>query len=216
MFIGHFGVGLGAKKIDTKPSLGTLFFAAQFVDLLWPIFLLLGIEKVKIDPSNIGLNPLNFIYFPFSHSLIAVIIWGIVFGAVHYFVKKNFKTALLLGALVVSHWVLDLLVHVPDLPIIPGVNLKVGISFWNYPVIAIVIELAIFVAGTFLYLQTTKSRNKKGSYGFWGLIIFLILIYFSNMFGSTPPNVETIAWVGNFQWLIVIWGYWIDRNRDVN
>lgn len=214
MFIGHFGVGFGAKKIDTKPSLGTLFFAAQFIDLLWPILLLLGIEEVKIDPGNTVFTPLNFVYYPFTHSLAGVLFWGIVVGAGYYLIKKNSKTAVLLGALVVSHWVLDLLVHAPDLPIVPGLDVKIGLGLWNSFALTLIVELAIFAVGTFFYFQVTKAKNKKGNYGFWELIIFLLLIYFMNIFGSTPPSVEAIAWVGNLQWIFVLWAYWVDRNRE--
>lgn len=214
MFIGHFGVGFGAKKIDTKPSLGTLFFAAQFIDLLWPILLLLGIEEVKIDPGNTVFTPLNFVYYPFTHSLAGVLFWGIVVGAGYYLIKKNSKTALLLGALVVSHWVLDLLVHAPDLPIVPGLDVKIGLGLWNSFALSLIVELVIFAVGTFFYFQVTKAKNKKGNYGFWGLIIFLLLIYFMNIFGSTPPSAEAIAWVGNLQWIFVLWAYWVDRNRE--
>lgn len=215
MFIGHFGVGFGAKKIDSKPSLGTLFIAAQFIDLLWPILLLLGIEKVKIDSSYSGINPLDFIYYPFSHSLVGVIIWGVLFAIGYFLIKKNAKTALLLGTLVISHWLLDLLVHTPDLPLIPGIDLKVGLGIWSYPVVAVLLELAIFAIGTLFYLKVTKPKNKKGVFGLWGLIIFLVIIYLANIFGSAPPDVETIAWAGNLQWIFVIWAYWVDKNRVV-
>ena len=84
MFIGHFGVGFAAKKVAVKPSLGTLFLAAQFVDLLWPLLLLLGLERVQIDPGNTVVTPLDFIRYPISHSLLAVIIWGLIFGGIYY------------------------------------------------------------------------------------------------------------------------------------
>lgn len=128
MFIGHFGAGLAAKKIDHRPSLGTLFIAAQWIDLIWPIFLLLGLEKVQIEPGNTAFTPLNFIYYPFTHSLLGVIIWSFLIGGLYYFFKKNLKGSLLLGGLVLSHWVLDLITHRPDLPILPGFTLKVGLG----------------------------------------------------------------------------------------
>lgn len=216
MFIGHFGVGLAAKKVDQKPSLGTLFFASQFIDLLWPIFLLLGIEQVIIDPGNTAFTPLDFVYYPFTHSLVGVLFWAIVVGGVYYLIKKNLKTGILLGALVVSHWVLDFLTHAPDLPIAPGLDLKVGLGLWNSLIFTLLFETVIFAVGIFLYLKITQAKNKKGEYGFWGLIIFLILIYIMNVFGSTPPNEEVIAWAGNLQWLFVLWAYWVDKNRDAN
>jgi len=100
MFIGHFGVGLAAKKIDKKPSLGTLFFASQFIDLLWPVFLILGIEKVKIDPGISAFTPLDFVYYPFSHSLLGVFFWAVLFGTIYFLLKKNIKSAIVLGILV--------------------------------------------------------------------------------------------------------------------
>ncbi|MCZ7603459.1 MAG: hypothetical protein M5R37_11340 [Melioribacteraceae bacterium] len=214
MFIGHFGVGLGAKKIDSKPSLGTLFFASQFIDLLWPIFLLLGIEQVIIEPGNTVFTPLNFIYYPFTHSLAGVVIWGLIFGVVYFLIKKNYKTAILLGLLVISHWILDFITHAPDLPLIPGLELKVGLGLWNSLIFTLLFEVAIFSVGLFYYLKVTKAKNKQSNYGFWGLIIFLLVIYIMNVFGSTPPNEEAIAWAGNLQWLFIIWAYWVDRNRD--
>src|SRR5690606_24034260 len=119
MFIGHLGAGMAAKKIESSPSLGTYFLAAQFIDLLWPVFLLLGIEHVVVQPVVTEFTPLNFVYYPFSHSLFAVLIWGVLFALIYFFLKRNFKASLLLGILVLSHWILDFITHIPDLPIFP-------------------------------------------------------------------------------------------------
>ena len=213
MFIGHFGAGLAAKKIDKKPSLGTMFLAAQFVDLLWPIFVILGIEKVKIDPGNTAFTPLDFISYPYSHSLLSVLIWAILFGLIYYLIKKNLKGSILLGALVLSHWVLDFIVHRPDLPLVPWSDFKVGLGLWNSVIFALVVELAIFTEGVNLYIKATKAKNKKGSIGFWSLIALLLVIYFMNVFGPPPPSVDAIGYAGLSMWLLVAWAYWIDRNR---
>ena len=214
MFIGHFGVGLAAKKIDSKPSLGTLFIASQFIDLLWPVFILLGIEKVQIEPGNTAVTPLNFISYPYSHSLFGVLVWAILFGTIYYMLKKNFRTSLLLGLLVLSHWILDLFTHRPDLQLFPRSDLKVGFGLWNSVVFTIIIEGLIFIIGAYFYLSVTKSKNKKGSYGLWSLLTFLTLIYVMNIIGTPPSDTNAIAIAGLFQWLIVAWGYWIDRNRS--
>jgi hypothetical protein len=214
MFIGHYGVGLAAKKLDNRPSLGTLFFASQFIDLLWPIFLLLGLEKVAIDPGNTAFTPLNFIYYPFSHGLVSVLIWAVLFGGVYYAFRKNIKTSLLLGGLVLSHWILDLFTHRPDLPLFFGNHLKVGLGLWNSVILSILVEGSIFIIGAYLYFKATKAENKKGQIGLWSLLIFLGIVYVMNVFGPPPPSVEPIAIVGLFQWLIVAWAYWIDRNRE--
>lgn len=214
MFIGHFGAGLAAKKIDNRPSLGTLFIAAQWIDLIWPLFLLLGLEKVQIDPGNTAFTPLNFIYYPFTHSLLGVLIWGLLIGGVYYLIKKNLKGSFLLGGLVLSHWILDLLTHRPDLPIMPGMELKVGLGLWNSIAFTIIVEGLIFVGGAYLYMKSTRAMNKKGSIALWSLLIFSIIVYVINVFGPPPPSEEPIAYAGFLMWLFVIWGYWIDRNRE--
>lgn len=213
MFIGHFGVGLAAKRIDNKPSLGTLFMASQFIDLLWPIFLIFGLEQVKIDPGNTTFTPLDFIYYPFSHSFFGVLVWSILFGLVYYFIRKNVKSSILVGSLVMSHWILDLITHRPDLPLIPWSELKVGLGLWNHVILTLVVELLIFLTGAYLYIKTTLAENKKGSIGLWSLLIFLVLVYFMNVFGDPPPSEGPIAYVGLTMWLLVAWGYWINKHR---
>ncbi len=214
MFIGHFGVGFAAKKADRKPSLGTYFMAAQFIDLLWPLFLLFGLERVQIDPGNTAFTPLNFIYYPFTHSFIGVLFWAVLFGIVYFFIRKNIKTALLMGGLVLSHWLLDLIVHRPDLPLAPWSSLKVGFGLWNTIILTIIVEGLIFAGGVLLYLKATTAENKSGKYGLWGLVIFLVIIYVMNIFGPPPASAEPIAYVGMSLWLLVAWAYWVDRNRS--
>lgn len=215
MFIGHFGVGLAAKKFDTKPSLGTLFLASQFVDLLWPIFLLVGLEHVVIEPGNTAFTPLNFVDYPISHGFFSVLIWSILFGLIYYIIKRNVKSSLVLGALVMSHWILDLITHRPDLPLFPWSDAKVGLGLWNSVVLTIIVEGLIFIGGAYLYMKTTRAENKKGSIGLWSLLIFLGVVYVSNIFGPPPPAEGPIAIVGLAQWLFIAWAYWIDRNRSV-
>jgi len=215
MFIGHFGVGLAAKPVARKVSLGTLFLASQFIDLLWPALLLLGLEDVRIAPGDTRLTPLAFTHYPISHSLLAVAGWSLLFGAVFFAIRRRAREAFVCGALVASHWLLDLLTHRPDLPLSPGGSARVGLGLWNHPVAAIGIELLIFVGGLFLYLRTTAASDRVGSVGLWGLVAFLALIYGGNIFGPPPPSVGAIAWAGQAQWLLVAWGYWVDRHREL-
>lgn len=213
MFIGHYGVGLAAKKWDKKPSLGTYFIACQFMDLLWPVFLLLGIEKVEIVQSNNPFLSLNFISYPYSHSLLGAIFWSVLFGAIYYLIRKDVRSSIILGLVVVSHWILDFIVHIPDLQIIPWSSLRVGLGLWNSVVFAVIIEGLIFFIGFYFYLKSTKSKNKRGQIGLWGLIIFLSVIYVLNLIGPPPPSVQAIAYAGLSQWIIVIWAYWVNSNR---
>jgi hypothetical protein len=214
MFIGHYGFGLAGKKIDKRPSLGAMFLAAQWLDLLWPMLVLLGVEKFTIEPGITVLAPLNFKYYPWSHSLLMAIGWGLLFAVIYYLATKNRKGSLLLGILVISHWVLDWFVHRPDLQLTPFSETRVGLGLWNYKWPAIIIEVLIFVAGAFLYLQCTRAKNKTGKWALWSLLLFLFVIHLVNTFGPPPPDVKTVAWMGLTQWLLVAWGYWADRNRE--
>lgn len=213
MFLGHYGVGFGAKKFVPNVSLGTLFIAAQFLDLLWPTLLLLGIERVQIVPGVTRVTPLLFEHYPISHSLLAVIGWGILIGGVYYYLKRSRFAALVIGFLVVSHWLLDTIVHRPDLPLYPGSNILIGFNAWSSLPLTLVIELSLFVLGVWLYLRTTVATDNKGKWGVVILVLFLLLVYLASVFGSPPPSSEAIAWVGQSQWLMVLWGYWLDRHR---
>lgn len=212
MFIGHFGAAFAAKKIDNKPSLGTLFMASQFIDLLWPIFLILGLEKVKIDPGNTAFTPLDFIYYPFTHSLFGTVVWALLFAGIYYFIRKNLKVSLILAVLVISHWFLDLLTHKPDLLVFPFMDYKVGLGLWNSIPATLIVESLIFAGGVFLYLKSTRAKNKIGSIGLWSLIIFLIVVYLANVFGP-PPSENEIGYAGLALWILVAWAYWVDKNR---
>ncbi len=215
MFIAHFGVGFGAKSIAPKISLGTLFLAAQFIDLLWPTLLLLGLEQVRIAPGATVVTPLVFENYPISHSLLAVIGWAVLTGGIYYWLKREHKGALILSALVVSHWLLDLVVHQPDLPLFPGSATLVGLNAWSSLPLTLLLEGSIFTAGVWLYARATAAVDAAGRWGFYGLVGFLLLIYIGNLFGEPPPNAMAIAWVGQAQWLLVLWGYWIDKHRHV-
>lgn len=214
MFIGHFGAGLAGKKPAPKVSLGTLFLAAQWLDLIWPLFLILGIEHVVINPGDTKMTPLNFTDFPYSHSLILVLCWTIILAGVYFFIKRNVRNSLIIGLLVLSHWVLDLFVHKPDLPILlSGPN--AGFGLWNSPIIAILLESVIFILGIWLYMTTTTANDKIGKYALWGLIVFLVIIFIGNIAGPPPPDVNSIGYIGLLQWIFVIWAYWVDRHRTI-
>jgi hypothetical protein len=213
MFIGHFGLAFAAKKTSHKLSLGTTFLAAQFIDLLWPFFLLLGIERVSIESGNTAFTPLNFVSYPYSHSLVAVMIWALLFGAAYYIIKKDARSAVVLSLLVISHWLLDLVVHRPDLPLTLVGETKVGLGLWNNRTATMLLELSIFFIGVALYTAATKAKNKTGKYALLSLVLFFVLIYFMNAFGDPPPGAKPIAYVGLAQWLFILWGYWVDKNR---
>jgi hypothetical protein len=213
MFVGHFGVGFGAKAAVPRTSLGTLFLASQFIDLLWPSFLLFGLETVAISPGITRVTPLDFTSYPWSHSLAAVVVWAVLFAGVYFLLKKYPKGAWVCGLLVVSHWVLDFLTHRPDLPLAPGAGARLGLGLWQSLPATLVVELGIFAAGLWLYLRTTRATDRVGTVALWSLVAFLLLMYLGNLFGPPPGDVSALAWVGHAQWLLIIWAYWIDRHR---
>jgi hypothetical protein len=213
MFLAHFGIGFAAKRAAPKVSLGTLFLAAQFIDLIWPTLLLLGIERVNIVADGTRNPPLEFLYYPFSHSLLAVTIWALLVAGIHFTVRCNRTGAAVLGFAVVSHWLLDLVVHHPDLPLHPGASPLLGFGLWSSPAAAMVVELAIFAAGMWLYLRATRASDTTGRWALWSLVATLLLIQIANAFGPPPPSATAVAWVGQAQWLLVVWGYWADSHR---
>ena len=213
MFIGHFGAGFGAKAIAPRVSLGWLFAAAQFIDLLWPTLLMAGVERVRIVPGATALTPLVFEHYPVSHSLLAVCGWALLVGGAYYALKRDRRGAILLAALVASHWLLDAIVHSPDLPLYPGAATMVGMGAWNSPALTLAIEMPLFVAGAWLYARSTTPADAAGRWGYAGLVAFLLAIHAGNLLGPPPPSASAIAWVGQAQWLLVLWGYWVDNHR---
>ena len=213
MFIGHYGVALGAKRAATRTSLGTLILAAEFVDELWPILLLLGVERVRIVPGLMAATPLDFVHYPLTHSLLMEILWAILFGVAYFAIRRYRAGAWIVGAAVVSHWFLDLLVHRPDLPLWPGSPIRVGLGLWNSVPITLVLEFGIFIAGLALYLGTTRARDRIGSWGLWSMAAALVIFFLAGTYGPPPPSEHALAVTTLVLWIFVPWGYWIDRHR---
>jgi hypothetical protein len=214
MFLGHFAVSLAAKKVAPKTSLATLVVAAQFLDLLWPALIVTGVEHARIDPGNTPVTPLDFFDYPISHSLSGALVWSLLIGGVYRMLRRDTRNAIIVGACVASHWVLDLFSHKPDLPLWFTGNLKVGMGLWYSMAATLVVELGLFAGGAALYLSATRSRDRIGSIGLWGLLAFLFIIYIANLVGPPPPNMEAIGWAGNAIWLVVLWAWWVDRHRE--
>jgi hypothetical protein len=213
LFIGHFGVGFGAKRAAPRTSLGTLFLSAQFIDLLWPTLLIAGVERVEIRPGITRVTPLDFVSYPISHSLALVLCWGLLFGGIYWVVTRYRAGAAITAAAVISHWFLDALVHRRDLPLAPGSAARAGLGLWNSLPATLAAEALVFGAGVFIYLRSTIAVDRIGRYGTATLVALLVLIYVANIAGPPPPSVPAIAWGGQAQWLLVLSGYWIDRHR---
>lgn len=214
MFIGHFAVGFALKRVAPRTSLGVLMAAPQFLDLLWPWFLLLGWEHVRIDPGNTAFTPLAFDSYPISHSLVMAIVWGVAFGGLYLLRTHNRIAAIWIAAAVVSHWVLDWITHRPDLPILPGDSTKVGLGLWNSVPATLIVESAMFAAGVWVYARATRARDGIGRVTFWIYVAVLALIYAGNVLGPPPPDTHSLAILALGVWLFPPWAAWFDRHRS--
>jgi hypothetical protein len=215
MFIGHFAVSFAAKPIAPSVSLGTLFLAAQLADLLWPNFVLVGLESFTIAPGITAVTPLDFVSYPYSHSLLALTLWGALGGLLYYAFGRSRAAAVTIAAVVVSHWILDAITHRPDMPLAFG-NTRVGLGLWYSIPATVIVEGLMFLAATMMYLRATRARDRIGAVGLWALIGALVFFYAANFVSPPPPSVSAVAWSAQAMWLLVLWGYWVDRHRTKN
>jgi hypothetical protein len=212
MFIGHHAIAFAAKSASPRIGLGTLFLATMWLDLVWPVLLLAGVEHVEIAPGDTAFTPLRFVSYPWSHSLLLVLAWSALVGGIAGAWARDRLVALVVGGVVLSHWLLDLIVHRPDLPLYPDAA-KVGFGLWNSIPATVVLELGIYGIGVAMYARATEAKSRKGRWGFYGLVGFLLAIYGANLLGPPPETSRDIAFVGFAQWLLVLWAWWVDRNR---
>ena len=216
MFIGHYAVGLASKKLAPGASLGALIAAPILLDLLWPIFLLLGWEHVSIEPNRNPFLRFAFDSYPISHGLVAVVGWATLFAALYYGFTRYETGAIVIWLGVLSHWLMDFIMHRPDLPFYAGGSRMVGLGLWNHRVTTIAVEAALFVLGVWLYSRQTKPKDQVGVYAFWGFVVFLLAAYGAAAFGpAPPPSVRKIAIVTLCSALLIPWAWWFDSHREV-
>lgn len=215
MFIGHFALGFAAKRATPRVSLATLFGAAQLADIAWPVLLGAGLEHVRIDPGNTAFTPLDFVSYPYSHSLLLLAGWSVLFGLIYRAATgRNGRTFVVIAGLVVSHWLLDWATHRPDLPLYPG-GPKVGLGLWNSVPWTIAVEAALFAAGVWTYARATRPRDGVGRWAFLALWVLLLVAYVGNI-TSPPPPVEAIVVIGiTGSILTLVLAWWADGHRSV-
>jgi len=218
MFIGYFGLSFAAKKAAPRVSLGTLFIATQFVDILWPFLLVAHVEKVAITPGYSKYSAFEFLYYPYTHSLLMGAVWGVVSGTIYWLFKRDVRSAVVVGLCVLSHWFLDLVVHVADLPLTPYGDYKVGFGLWNNVALTLIVETLLFLGGAYIYATFTKAKNRIGKGGLWVLVVLLLAVNLGNTFGPPPsPSTSVMTMFVSFMILmgvIISLAYWVDRNRS--
>lgn len=216
MFIGHFAVAFAAKKVAPKASLGTLVFATVFLDAVWPVLVLLGIERFRIVPGYTAINPFEFLHYPWSHSLLMTLVWALVFAFVYAGLKGDRAGAIWVGIAVASHWLLDFITHRPDMPLYPGGGERLGLALWQSWQATFAVEGLMFAAAIALYARFTRSRDRVGTIAWWTLIALLLALYVPGPWSPPPPSENAVAIAGIAALLIFIpWAYWIDRHREV-
>lgn len=215
MFVGHFALAFAAKPRVPQVSLAVLFAAAQFADVLWPVLVATGIEQVRVSPGITAFTPLDFVRYPISHSLVALLAWGAIFGSSIAIGRGRAGTrafVVVLG-LVVSHWFLDLLTHRPDMPVYPG-GPTYGLGLWRSVVGTLATELTMFAAGVFLYARATRPRDATGRWALAGLVAFLVAGFVATALAPPPPSVQAV-WVGAILIALITLGlgHLVERHR---
>jgi membrane-bound metal-dependent hydrolase YbcI (DUF457 family) len=213
MFVGHTALALAAKTRAPRASLGLLIAASYAIDLIWPVFLLLGIERVRIEPGNTAFTPLAFDSYPWSHSLALTFAWGLLFAIVARAFGSDRRTRVLGFLLVVSHWVLDAVSHRPDMPLWPGASPRVGLGLWNSIAATFVVEGAMFAAAIVLYARRTRPADRIGSIGFALFVGTQAALWAAGPFVPPPLGPGALVVVGFAAWLFPLWAWWFDRHR---
>ena len=213
MFIGHHAVGLAAKAVAPRTSLTALLSAALLLDLLWPLFLLMGAEQVQIQPGATAVTPLNFVSYPWTHSLLMSVCWSLLFGGVYFSLPRYRAGAVVVAICVFSHWVLDFATHRPDLPLYPGDYRRFGLGLWYSLPATLAVEGVMFIAGIAVYIGLTRPTRRWGTFFFASYVVAILAIYLATIFGPPPPSADALAKYGIIAWIIVPWAYAIDLYR---
>ena len=215
MFVGHLAVALGAKKVEPGVPLGATVAAAFGLDLIWPILLLLGVETVRVNPGDTAFTSLAFDSYPWSHSLLTVVVWSGLVGFLGRRVFGSWRAGMVLGGLVLSHWVLDFVTHRPDLPLWPGGPL-VGLGLWNSIPGTILVEASLLVGGLWLYHRATSPRDRTGTGALVALVVLTGVLWVTQPWAPLPESATAVAAGALILWLLPPWALWIERHRNRN
>src|SRR5215510_1225105 len=219
MLVGHLALGLVAKRIEPKISLGAWMLAVLLADLLCFAFLIAGIEHFDVEPEAarnrfVALNVVRNIFFAYSHSLLMNAIWAALFAAAYFLRRRYARGAWLLFAAVLSHWLLDFIAHNPDMPLAPGASAVYGLGLWNSIPATLIIEGGFWLLAITLYVRATHPKKRAGIYAFWPVIALFTLLWYRNIKRGIVPN-PVMAGINGliFCSLLVAWAYWMNRLR---
>jgi hypothetical protein len=211
MFIGHYSASFAGRAVEKRLPLWLLFIAVQFIDVLWSVFILLGIEKARIVPGFTASNNLDLYYMPYTHSLLGALGWSAVAYAVCQMVPRlrGRRTGLILAAAVFSHWVLDLIVHVPDLALYDSVG-KMGFGLWNYRVPEFVLEIALLFGGAAWLARTVTRKGRLIAF-----VSVLAAVQFAGTFLSPQPTSSQgeAVMALSFYFVLALIAWWMERGE---
>lgn len=219
MFIGHYSAALALKSVEKKTSLGWLFLGVQLVDILFFPLVLLGVERLNIIENFTESTHFELEFMPYSHGLVGTLaLAAVAYLAFRFLPRKSggdtSRVALVIAAAVFSHWVLDLIVHTPDLPLLGDTSPKVGLGLWNSAFLTFALETILLLGGMWLYLRTTKGNTPVGKYGMPIFAVILIGAGAFSIFGPPPENVNFLALLslGSYLGFGAI-AFWLNRKR---
>ncbi len=217
MFVGHYSASLVARRVAPELPMWSLLLAAQLVDVAWAAFVLTGIEHLRIVPGHTATNPLDLYHMPYTHSLPAALLWALGAALLTFAWMRRthgaaaWWPATVIGAVVFSHWLLDLVVHVPDLPLWDD-HAKVGFGLWNHIVAATVLELALLIGAAFWLHADRSAWRRAGGRALGVFVGVLVVFHLVNLFGPSPPSTAAVGAAGLVVYLLVAGiGYWLER-----
>jgi|SRR5210317_777934 hypothetical protein len=217
MFVGHYAASLALKRFEKRVSLGVLFLAVQFVDIVFFPLVLLGIERLNIVENFTQSTHFELEYMPFTHSLVAFLIWAsLAYAFFRWVIVKSNSVAIVVALAVMSHWLLDVVVHTPDMPVWSDASLKLGLGLWNNAVATYLLEAALLAAGLWLYLRSTSATSKTGKYGMGVFVVVLLLVNIVNIFGPLQGDSKVVLAVTAVAayLLFAAVAFWLDPKRS--
>jgi len=212
MFVGHLAIALGAKRNAHRVNLAWLVTAVIALDLVWPIFVITGVEQVSIVPGATAFTPFVFDSYPWSHSLLMACVWGFVIYAIAKWRGLRASDARFVGLLVLSHWVLDVVSHNPDMPLWPGASSpKYGLGLWNSVPATYAVEGAMWAGAILIYLTSRPLRGWKSHVAFWSFVGVSTVMWAAGPFGPPPPSAQALGWMALIGWIMIPWAYAADK-----
>ena len=217
MFVGHYAAALALKKFEKRASLGVLFLAVQFVDILFFPLVLLGIERMNIVENFTQSTHFQLEYMPYTHSIIGSLFWaGVAYALFRWLIVKKNSVAMVVALAIFSHWLFDLVVHTPDLPLWSDTSLKLGFGLWNNAIATYALEAILLVSALWLYLRSTSATSAVGRYGISVFVVFLLLVNVVNIFGPLQGDSKLVLAISALTsyFLFAAVAFWLDTKRS--